>query len=114
MVEGIRKTFIRHYIYYANRQKYKKVAHPLKIMRLHIREVGLKLIDREIRKKHFPGEILDGNWDLQTVDLMSDLKNTLKYRGLVEHFMFGIAGEQTVLFKELYSQILKDEGTYRG
>jgi hypothetical protein len=68
-------------------------------LRLH--SVSPALLTREVpgpdlRRKHTPGEVVGGDWDLVTVDFAS----SIHYRGFCEHFVDGRSWQETVLYRD--------------
>jgi hypothetical protein len=104
------KIIRTRYLYYKNRVNYLAVAHPLKTKWINIAYISKKSYDLKLKKRTIPGEILDGDWDLNVKDLKWVLENSEKHRGLVEHFNEGIPWEDTTLFKERYTRKLLEKG----
>jgi hypothetical protein len=68
-------------------------------LRLH--SVSPALLTREVpgpylRRKHTPGEVVGGDWDLVTVDFAS----SIHYRGFCERFVDGRPWQETVLYRD--------------
>jgi len=102
------------YLYYKNLRIYNSVANPRKTLYVPIDSINLKVKKSKFIKDFVPGSILDGDWDIKAIDLKSDYENNTKHRGIVEHFVYGIPWEKTILFQERYSRLLEKKGQYRG
>jgi hypothetical protein len=68
-------------------------------LRLH--SVSPDLLTREVpgpqlRRKHTPGEVVGGDWDLVTVDFAS----SIHYQGFCERFVDGRPWQETVLYRD--------------
>ena len=50
----------------------------------------------KLRRKHTPGEVVGGDWDLKTVDF----DGSIHYRGFREHFVDGRPWQDTVLYRD--------------
>ena len=54
----------------------------------------------ELRRKHTPGEVVGGDWDLVTVDFAS----SIHYRGFCERFVDGRPWQETVLYRDIVNR----------
>ena len=68
-------------------------------LRLH--SISPHLLTREVpgptlRRKHTPGEVVGGDWDLKTIDFES----STHYRGFCERFVDGRPWQDTVLYRD--------------
>jgi|KBSSwiStaDraftv2_1062776.scaffolds.fasta_scaffold48860_2 hypothetical protein len=69
---------------------------PLRLHSVSPHTLTREVPGRELRRKHTPGEVVGGDWDLVTVDFES----STHYRGFCEHFVDGRAWQETVLYRD--------------
>jgi hypothetical protein len=100
--------------YYKRKSQYKYLAHPSKTITVHIDDITLKLIDKDLKKRYLPGAVIDGDWDKSAVDINTYFESYVKYQGLIEHFKKGMPWENTVLFREYYFKEFGEKGSYNG
>ena len=72
-------------------------------LRLH--SVPPQLLTREVpgpelRRRHTPGEVVGGDWDLKTVDFES----STHYQGFCERFVDGRPWQDTVLYRDVVNR----------
>lgn len=103
--------------YCKNCLRFKAVAHPRKIIWVKPKDINLWLVnDMTKRKKHGAGEILDGDWDLDTVTFERSDKYVLQplYQSIIAHFKDGIPWEKTSLFQIFFLKRMREKGVVRG
>lgn len=79
------------------RQRHPGLANPYRILFLSPACVTRRLSGR-LEPAPVPGSVIDGDWDNSAIPF----RDTLKYRGLTEHFVDGVPWRDTVLFQEHY------------
>lgn len=72
---------------------------------LRLRSISPDLLTREVpgpqlRRKHTPGQVVGGDWDLVTVDV----ERSIHYRGFFERFVDGRPWPKTVLYRDAVSR----------
>jgi hypothetical protein len=69
---------------------------PLRLHRVSPQLLTREVPGPELRRKHTPGEVVGGDWDLKTVDFES----STHYRGFRERFVDGRPWEETALYRD--------------
>jgi hypothetical protein len=69
---------------------------PLRLHRVSPQLLSREVPGPELRRKHTPGEVVGGDWDLATVDFES----STHYRGFRERFVDGRPWEETALYRD--------------
>lgn len=91
-----------------NVRTYHSVRSPFATLWIDPADVGLKAL--AAYQETPPGTILSGDWDTQVITL----DESLKYRGMIEHFEMGLPWEETCLFQTRYLDRLNRLGTAVG
>lgn len=95
--------------YYRNRYRFKAVAHPHKIILVKLEDIKLWLGDDQImREKYAAGEILDGEWDLNTITI--EYAREFFGKWVLEHFKDGVSFEEMGFFRSPYAERRKSVG----
>lgn len=111
----LREDVISVALYYKNRQIYKCVAKPYKVIYVSAKNKRLRLQrkDKVIVEKHtIPGQIIDGDWDIYAFEQNQE-ENT-RYISRIEHFVNGIPWEKTTIFRNRWIPMLAEKGECYG